>query len=160
MVVYVSVTDADKQVWLEKLIATLISVFVFSITYFFTNDVIVSSTIIALVGVVAAIITIGIRDFIAGTAAAALAVLAVVVAIIYSLGIALVTGFVTASDTVVTAVAAATIVALFTVVVIGLKHKKYKITFLSNILSAILQFLIMWLGLYAAQHLVVHTPFR
>ena|SRR3989338_863441 len=55
-----------------------------------------------------------------------------------------------------TAVAAAVAAAI---VVAAAENEKYKISFVSNLLSTILQFGLTWLGFYVAQHLQIHLSF-
>jgi len=138
-------TPDDKRVWLWKIYMTVFVILVYGLTYYFFGSqeaaVLAVSLIMVLIFIMAII------------AAKSFATVLTSVLIMIAVGIAVIA--VSAGATALTAILI--MIALGIVIESMIAFiKNHKISIASNIVSAILQFFLIWLGLYIAQHLQIY----
>jgi hypothetical protein len=136
-------SPADKTIWLWKLIISIITIGVYSIYYYFTNNLDNSFNIAITFFMNIALSVVGKINFkhIVGIpiglfVGSILAIFIIAIPINYLLKFIFIIG-------------------IFTLGIQTFSDQKYKITAFSNWISAIWQFILIWLGLYIAQHVQI-----
>ncbi len=155
--VKISITDSEKWIYLGKLAHVLLILLTFIIAYNMNGNYGIGVIIAYLVAFVSAVLclagVIASEEKTSKIISTVLSLAATIIGAILGMILGGSVGVFIGGDTLPLGVGAVTGVNVTTSILVGVSESKYKISWLSHLISGLIQFGVLWYGLYILQYL-------